>query len=167
MARQPPDPDDLTPASARALVLRWLGLRELTASQVRLRLRRRHYPDTLIADTVTRLTADKLLDDGRAARARARHDVVIKRQGRGRVLRQVQALGVDRDTAREAVAAVFEDVDEDRLLAEALARRLRGQPLPTDRKALGRLYAWLVRQGFDTSRVSALFRRGGRDLDGT
>ena len=165
MTRLPPDPDDLTPASARALVLRWLGQRDLTASQVRLRLRRRHYSDSLIADTVARLAADKLLDDGRAARARARHDVVIKRQGRGRVLRQVQALGVDRDTAREAVAAVFEDVDEDRLLAEVLARRLRGQSLPTDRKALSRLFGWLLRQGFDATRVSALFRRGGTDLD--
>jgi hypothetical protein len=77
----------------------------------------------------------------------------------------VQALGVDSDTARAAVAAAFEDVDEDRHLADALTRRLRGQPMPADRKALGRLYGWLVRQGFDAGRVSALFRRGGRDLE--
>ena len=140
-------------------------MRELTASQVRLRLRRRHYPDDVITTALTALVANGLLDDGRAARARARHDVSIKRQGRGRVLRQVQALGVDDDTARAAVAAAFEDVDEDRLLADALTRRLRGQPMPTDRKAQGRLYGWLVRQGFDASKVSALFRRGGRDVE--
>ena len=140
-------------------------MRELTASQVRLRLRRRQYPDDVIATAVAALVASGLLDDGRAARARARHDVSIKRQGRGRVLRQVQALGVDNDTARAAVAAAFEDVDEDRLLADALARRLRGQPMPPDRKAQGRLYGWLVRQGFDASKVAALFRRGGRELE--
>jgi SOS response regulatory protein OraA/RecX len=155
----------LTPAAARNLVLRWLGQRELSASQVRLRLRRRHYTDQTIATAVAALVADGVLDDGRAARARARHDVIIKRQGRGRVLRQVQALGVDRDTASAAVAAVFAEVDEDRLLADALTRRLRGQPLPADRKALARLYGWLVRQGFDPGHVSALFRRGGRDLE--
>ena len=165
MRRLPPDPADLTPASARNLVLRWLGQRELTTSQARLRLRRRHYPDDIISSALSTLVADGVLDDGRAARARARHDVAIKRQGRGRVLRQVQALGVDRDTAQAAVAAAFEEVDEDRLLADALARRLRGQPLPTDRKALGRLYGWLVRQGFDAGKVSALFRRGGRDSE--
>ena len=165
MSRLPPDPADLTPSSARSLVLRWLGQRELTASQARLRLRRRHYPDDVIATTLSALTASGLLDDGRAARARARHDVAIKRQGRSRVLRQVQTLGVDRDTAHAAVAAVFADVDEDRLLADALTRRLRGQPLPADRKVLGRLYGWLVRQGFDPGKVSALFRRGGRDLE--
>jgi len=165
VGRLPPDPADLTPSSARSLVLRWLGMRELTASQVRLRLRRRHYRDDVITTALSALIATGLLDDGRAARARARHDVSIKRQGRGRVLRQVQALGVDSDTARAAVAAAFEDVDEDRLLADALARRLRGQPMPADRKALGRLYGWLVRQGFDAGKVSALFRRGGRNIE--
>ena len=161
----PPDPADLTPAAARNLALRWLGLRELSTAQVRLRLRRRHYTDQTITAALSTLVADGLLDDLRAARARARHDVVIKRQGRGRVLRQVEAIGVDRDTARAAVDAAFEDVDENSLLANALARRLRGQTLPTDRRDLARLYGWLVRQGFDASKVSALFRRGGRDLE--
>jgi len=164
VSRLPPDPADLTPAAARNLALRWLGLRELSAAQVRLRLRRRHYTDQTITAALARLVADGLLDDMRAARARARHDVVIKRQGRGRVLRQVEAIGVDRDTARAAVDAAFEDVDENTLLANALARRLRGQPLPTEPKDLARLFGWLVRQGFDAGKVSALFRRGGRDL---
>jgi len=163
--RLPPDPADLTPSSARVLVLRWLGQRELTASQVRLRLRRRHFADDIITTALARLVADGLLDDQRAARARARHDVAIKRHGRGRVLRQVQALGVDRETADAAVTAIFADVDEDRLLADALTRRLRGQPLPTDRKDLGRLYGWLLRQGFDAGKVSAVLRRGGGDVE--
>jgi SOS response regulatory protein OraA/RecX len=146
-------------------VLRWLGQRELTVSQVRLRLRRRHYPADVITTALSALVGKGVLDDGRAARARARHDVSIKRQGRGRVLRQVQALGVDADTALAAVAAAFEDVDEDRLLIDTLTRRLRGQPLPADRKALGRLYGWLIRQGFDAGKVSALLRRGGRNIE--
>jgi SOS response regulatory protein OraA/RecX len=159
VTRLPADPADLTPAAARALVLRWLGQRELTTSQARQRLRRRHYAEPAIAAALDALTAEGLLDDGRAARARARHDVAIKRRGPGRALRQVQALGVDRDTARAAVAEVFADVDQDALLAEALGRRLRQQPLPADRKALARLYGWLVRQGFDADKVSALLRK--------
>ena len=157
--RRPPPPEDLTPASARALVLRWLGQRELTASQVRQRLARRQYDSSIIDTTLATLIAEGSLDDSRAARARARHDVAIKRQGRGRVLRQVQALGVDRDTARAAVADAFSDVDEEALLEGALARRLRGRPFPTDRKDVARLYAWLVRQGFDQDKVSAHIRR--------
>jgi regulatory protein len=157
--RRPPPPEDLTPASARALVLRWLGQRELTASQVRQRLARRQYDSSIIDTTLATLIAEGSLDDSRAARARARHDVAIKRQGRGRVLRQVQALGVDRDTARAAVTDAFTDVDEEALLEGALTRRLRGRPFPTDRKDVARLYAWLVRQGFDADKVSTIIRR--------
>jgi SOS response regulatory protein OraA/RecX len=159
VARRPPDPDELTPAAARALVLRWLGQRELTVSQARQRLQRRHYDPQSIGTTLEALAAEGLLDDNRAARARARHDVAIKRRGPGRVLRQVQALGVDRDVARAAVADAFADIDQEALLADALDRRLRGQTMPSDRKALARLYGWLVRQGFEADRVSALLRR--------
>jgi len=157
--RRTPFPDELTPASARALVLRWLGQRELTASQVRQRLSRRQYDRATIDSTLDALAAEGSIDDSRAARARARHDVTIKRQGPGRVLRQVQALGVDRETARTAVAAAFSEVDEEALLEGALARRLRNQPFPTERKDVARLYAWLVRQGFDADKVSSLVRR--------
>ena len=163
--RGEPDPESLTPAAARVLVLRWLGQRELTAAQVRLRLRRRHYPDDIIESTVAALTGERILDDQRTARARARHDVAIKRRGPGRVLRQVEALGVDRETARDAVAAAFEDVDQDGMIRAALERRLRGRPLPTDRADRARLFAWLLRQGFDTDRVSRALRSHDKSRD--
>jgi regulatory protein len=146
-------------------VLRWLGQRELTAAQARLRLRRRQYPDAAITGALAALAAEGALDDRRAARARARHDVAIRRRGPGRVLRQVEALGVDRDTAREAVAAAFEDVDQDAMIVAAVDRRLRGQTFPTDRPAIARLYGWLLRQGFDSDKVSAVLRRRGRAAD--
>jgi SOS response regulatory protein OraA/RecX len=164
---EPPDPSQLTPAAARALVLRWLGQRELTTAQLRLRLRRRHCPEDTIAETLAALTADGAIDDRRAAAARARHDVAIRRRGPARVLRQVEALGVDRDTAREAVAAAFEDLDQDAMIDDALDRRLRARPFPADRAALARLYGWLVRQGFDPDKVSARLRRRGRDAAST
>jgi regulatory protein len=148
----------LTPSAARALVLRWLGQRELTTSQVRLRLRRRHYPEDVIESTLAALAGEGTLDDQRTARARARHDVAIKRRGPGRVLRQVEALGVDRDTAREAVASAFADVDQDAMIRAALERRLRGGPIPADRAARARLFAWLLRQGFDGDRVARVLK---------
>jgi SOS response regulatory protein OraA/RecX len=151
--RTPPDPEQLTPAAARLLVLRWLGTRELTAAQIRARLRRRHFPDTIITPVLENLTAKGLIDDLRAARANARHGAVIRRHGRGRVLREVQALGVDRDTARAAVASAFDEVDEDQLLATVLARRLRGAPVPSEPKARNRLFTWLLRQGYDADRI--------------
>jgi regulatory protein len=139
-------------------VLRWLGQRELTTSQVRLRLRRRHYPSDIVESTLAALAGERILDDQRTARARARHDVAIKRRGPGRVMREVEALGVDRETAREAVAAAFEDVDQDAMIRAALERRLRGRPFPTARPEVAKLFAWLMRQGFESDRVSRVLK---------
>ena len=158
--RRPPiDDEPLTPAAARTLVLGWLGQRELSSSQVRLRLRRRRCADEVIDAAIATLVAEGALDDTRAARARARHDVAIKRRGPARVLRQVQALGVDRDTARDAVASAFADVDQDAMIRAALDRKLRGRPFPTERPEVAKLFAWLMRQGFDADRVSRILRK--------
>jgi regulatory protein len=152
------DSEPLTPAGARALVLRWLGQRELSSSQVRLRLRRRQCPDDVIDATIGALVAAGALDDERAAQARARHDVAIKRRGPSRVLRQVEALGVGRDTAREAVARAFADIDQDAMIRAAVERKLRGRLFPTDRREIAKLFAWLMRQGFDGDRISRVLR---------
>ena len=158
MPRTPPDPDQLTPAAARSLVLRWIGARELTSSQIRARLRRRQFPDSSITPVLEALSEQGLVNDRRAAEANARHGAVIRRHGRARVLREVEQLGVDRDTAREAVASAFGEVDEEQLLAAALARKLRGAPLPTDRKAVQRLFGWLMREGFDAGQIHRALR---------
>jgi hypothetical protein len=63
-----------------------------------------------------------------------------------------------------AVAAAFTDVSEDQMLADALARKLRGAEPPTDPKAIRRLQAWLLRQGFEPGRVQR-FTRGKFRLD--
>jgi SOS response regulatory protein OraA/RecX len=65
---------------------------------------------------------------------------------------------VDDEIARAAVAATFDELNEEQLLSEALTRKLRGQPLPTDRSSLRRLYGWLVRQGFDAERIQTALR---------
>lgn len=153
MRRRPAPPESPTPAAARTLALRWLAGRELTAAQIRDRLRRRLFPADAIDAAIAGLQADGLLDDLRAAEARARHETAIRRRGRHRVLRQLQAIGVEPETAARAVAGVFADVDEDRQIAEAIARRLRGAPVPREARARARLARWLLTQGFDGDRI--------------
>jgi regulatory protein len=154
--KAPPDP---SPAAATTAALLLLGRRELSSHQLRVRLRRKGFPDSAIDEALARLQASGALDDGRAAAAKARHDLVIHRHGRSRVLRQVQAMGVDGETARGAVAAAFDDVNEDQLLEDALSRRLRGAPFPSERSAIRRLQGWLLRQGFDGDKVRQILRR--------
>ena len=114
---------------------------------------------TTIDQVVARLREGRALDDLRTARASARTDVIIKRHGRRRVLRQIEALGIDRDLAHQAVDEVFGDVDEGDLLERVLARRLgQGRQFIADRAEYRRIYAYLVRQGFDPSAVGTLLR---------
>ena len=160
--RKPKVVDDPTPAAARTAALLLLGRRELSAFQLRDRLRRKGFPDNVIDQALSDLRGTGAVDDSRAASARARHDRVVRRHGRARVLRQVQAMGVDSDTAREAVSAAFDDVDETQMIEEAISRRLRNGPFPDDPAGVRRLYGWLLRQGFDGDKVSRLLRRRSR-----
>jgi SOS response regulatory protein OraA/RecX len=159
----PPDP---SPRGAINTGLLMLSRRELSTSQLRTRLLAKGFPPASVDAALAHLQASHALDDRRAARARARHDVAIHRRGRARVLRQVRAMGVDADAARDAVSAAFEDVDESRLLAEALERRLKGSPFPTELRDVRRLQAWLLRQGFEPDAIRrALGRRRGAGDD--
>lgn len=136
-----------------------LGRRELSSRQIADRLRRKGFPRDAIDTALESLRQSGALNDARAAAARARHDVNIRRHGRSRVMRQVKSLGVSDETARHAVNAAFSDVSEDQMLAAALARKLRGADAPSDPKAVRRLQAWLLRQGFEPDRVQRLIRR--------
>ena len=143
-----------------------LSRRELSTSQLRERLARRHFEPGDIERALTRLTADGTLNDRRVALACARTDAAIKGHGRRRILQHVQQLGIDPDVAAAAVDEVFGDVDEATLLETAIARRLRGSAIPTlDQRAKARLVRHLVARGFAPSAVFARLRRKGSEGD--
>jgi SOS response regulatory protein OraA/RecX len=146
-----------------SLVLKWLGLRDLSEFQIRQRLQARHVPPDIIHDVVERLQRGGALDDRRTARACARTDALVKRHGRNRVMRQLESIGIDRPLARRTVNEVFEDVDERELMERALTSRMgrRGRMI-SDPAEYRRLFAFLVRQGFEASAVSALLRARAR-----
>jgi SOS response regulatory protein OraA/RecX len=143
-----------------------LARRELTVEGVRSRLRDREYSDTEISAAVDRLLETGALDDARVARAHARTAAAVKGRGRLRVVRELHAMGVARQTAAEAVAEVFADLDERTMIARALQKKLRGRTKLRDHGERARLYQFLMRQGFSTAAVAAALRKlGGRDDD--
>jgi regulatory protein len=144
--RQAPDPDSAQAAWVEAL--RMLAGRELPAAGVRQRLQRRGFTAAAADQAIARLLSSGTIDDSRVARAVAQSRARVKRQGRSRVLRELTALGIASDVADEAVADVFDNVDEGALLAEALERRLRGAASLADPAVRRRVVAGLVRQGF-------------------
>lgn len=133
-----------------------LARRELSTTQVRSRLQRKHYPTEAIEVAVHRLRQTGALNDKRTAIAHARQAAVVKLYGRRRALQKIQSLGINCQQARAAVNEVFDEVDEQDLLKRALARRLRGRI--TDRAQFRRLYQYLIRQGFDGSMAVAALK---------
>ena len=147
---------------AYVIGLSLLARRELAEAQLRTRLARRHFDDDAIDAAIARLRADRSLDDRRTALACARTEVRLRQRGRARVVCRIEALGIARDLAREAVAEVFGEVDEAALLEQALEKRLRHGLTLADPAAARRVYRYLVGQGFDAGSVGNLLRRRAR-----
>ena len=155
--------DDADRAYVTALGL--LARCELAEAQLRTRLARRKFEDDEIDAAMTRLRRERALDDQRTALACARTQVRLKHRGRARVVRQIEALGINRDIARDAVAEVFAELDENMLLEQALDRRLRHGLSLSDPAVFRRVHRYLLGQGFDPGRVTALLRLRAKNVE--
>ena len=136
-----------------------LARRELSEAQVRQRLARRDHPPGDIEDAVDRLKRDRSIDDERVAGVIARTETAVRKRGRLRVRRRIEAAGIASALAERAVEEVFRDVDGDALLEAALRKRLRGAERITDDRQFARLWRYLLGQGFEADRVAALLRK--------
>ena len=145
-------------ADAYLTGLRLLAGRELSEAQLRTRLERREFESGDVDAALARLRQEGALDDLRTARACARTEAHVKRHGRRRALRQMQAFGIAPGIAQQAVAEVFADLDEDELLARALEKRLRGSA-SIDNATARRVQRYLLAQGFEAARVNAALRQ--------
>ena len=141
-------------ADAYTAALTLLSARELSESQLRARLTRRKLAPDDINVAIDRLKADGTLDDRRVARALARMESGIRHRGRARVIQKIRQAGIDADVAEDAVKDIFEEIDEDELLANALDRRLRGKAAgELDERGRARIVRALVAQGFSLERI--------------
>jgi regulatory protein len=136
-----------------------LAAREVSEAQLRQRLARRGHDADAIDDAITRLKADRTLDDTRVAGVIARSEVGLRKRGRLRVRRRIEAAGISRAIAERAVDETFRDVDGDALMAAALDKRLRGRTSIEDDRDFQRLYRFMIGQGFEPDRVITLLRR--------
>jgi regulatory protein len=142
-----------------------LARRGLTVHECRARLLDRGHAASDVDEAISRLIEVGSLDDAKLARAVARTGAETKGRGRLRVLRELQARGVDRTVAAEAVGEVFGDKDERSLVSRAIQRKLRGRAGPKDAAEAARLYQYLMRQGFSPAAATAAIRklRGSTD----
>jgi regulatory protein len=143
--------------------LRLLARRELSVKELRDRLLDRQHAQDDVDRAIEYLLETGALDDARVARAYARTAANVKGRGRLRVMRELTAMGVAKETISEALAEVFADVDERSLIAKALQKKMRGRPRLASAAEHARLYQYLMRQGFTPAGIMAALRKvGGR-----
>jgi regulatory protein len=143
--------------------LRLLARRELSVKELRDRLADREHPADEIDRALEHLLETQALDDARVARAYARTAAKVKGRGRLRVMRELNAMGIAKETAGEALAEVFADVDERSLIAKSLQKKMRGRTRIANTAEHARLYQYLMRQGFTPAGIVAALRKlGGR-----
>ena len=133
--------------------LKMLGRRELSEKQVRQRLARKEYQPDEIDDAVARLREERAINDARVAEAIARTETGIRKRGKGRVRMQLERAGISKDTAEQAMDAVFEGIDDEALIDASLRKRLRGRESIADDREFQRLFRFLIGQGFESDRV--------------
>ncbi len=142
-----------TVQAACALALGWLAGRDLSAAEIRLRLRRSGCSDDVIHRAIEHLQFTRAIDDDRVALSHARVESSVRGRGRDRVLLRLRSIGIDAETARRAVDSVFQDVDQAALLERALARRLKQPGVIRTPAEYRRLHDALIRQGFSHADV--------------
>ena len=149
------------------IAVRFLGTRPRTRWELERRLRRSAAEDDVISAVLDRLTAMGYIDDTAFARWWAEQRDRHAPRGRRMVEAELRQHGVPRDVleslrgeelAEPALDAEALPGSEAERAAAALARHLKGRPLPADPRARQRIGAFLMRRGFDPETVRGVLR---------
>ncbi len=152
------------------IAARYLATRPRTRWEVERRLRRSGTEPDVMASTLERLASLGLVDDLAFARWWAEQRDRHAPRGRRMVEAELRQHGVGREVLEELRGTeIAEPSQDDEPMPEteleraviALDRHLRGRPLPTDRPALQRVGAFLVRRGFDPQTTRDAIRMAG------
>ena len=141
--------------STRRAALRILTFRALPSREIRQRLIRKGFAAPAVDEAVGGLLASGLINDHEFALHYARTRARRFRYGPGRLIRDLERLGIGAKEAREAVATALdlEGVEAVDLLKEAAAKKLRtlkGLDAVTRRR---KLKIYLLRRGFAVADV--------------
>jgi regulatory protein len=136
----------LPSGSPRAAAIRLLSRRDYTRAELGRRLIERGYDADAVDEALAALVSQKWLDDARVAAAHTRTASGVKGRGRRRIARELEARGVGRDIAREALGAISRE-DEEAAVRKFLSRKRLGPKLTIEERR--RLFQQLLRRGFD------------------
>jgi regulatory protein len=168
--------DDVTAATLAALededevwrgretAYRLLARRARSVQELRRSLMRRHFAAGVIDGILAELADRGYLDDAAFSAAFVRDRLRLRPSGRARLVQELRVRGVDAALAGEAVRAVFASAGatEAQLALQAAGAWSRRHPVHgrgDDVARRRRLYAHLVRRGFDADAIGGALRR--------
>lgn len=146
-------------ADALALGYRHIARREHSVAELRTRLDRAGYPPAAVEEAITTLASQGGLDDERYARLLVEDRRALDGWGVERIRVRLEAAGIAAEQIDAALAA-FDSASE-LAAATALVRRRHPEPLNTDAERQ-RVFAMLVRRGYDSDVAYAAVRAVGR-----
>jgi regulatory protein len=161
----------LTPEQIRARAfqraVKLLAARPRSIAELRERLLQGRFADrNVVEEVIARLREYGYLDDERFAVSYASSKVRQTPTGRRRLQRDLALKKVDRAVADEALDQVFAETSEEKLINQAIEKRIRIRGRPETRAAAKSLFDHLLRQGFPFELVSEKVRAASKvELD--
>lgn len=161
----------LDPQKARARTLqravKLLAAKPRSVAELRERLLEKEWTDEVAVDAaLAKLAEYGYVDDERFAVGFASYRVKMKPVGRQRLARDLEMKKVPRETAAAALDLVYEEMPEEKLIDEAIAKRTRLRGRPATRQETKSLFDHLLRRGFSYDLVIRKVRAAASaDLD--
>ncbi|MCG6924315.1 MAG: recombination regulator RecX [Acidobacteria bacterium] len=139
--------------SAYQRALRRLARRDHSEAELRRALATRGHSDEEIDEAMSRLRAQRYVDDDTFAERFARSRLSHYGQGQARIRQGLRLRGVGREEIENGLVAALEDVSEDEVLDRTARRYWRQHTRVEPARRLPRLWAFLLRRGFAPGHV--------------
>ncbi|MFD2116758.1 regulatory protein RecX [Paenibacillus yanchengensis] len=136
--------------------IRYLGRKACTSKQLQNYLLRKEFSESDSVYAVERLTKEKILDDLQYAKQYAESKLRNNKKGRNFILQQLQAIGIKKELAQEAVATL--DLDNENEAALYAAEKKWPHITGDHRKRQYKLQQFLLRRGFPAGMVYQIMK---------
>ena len=151
-------------AKAKEKALRLLDFRPRSRAEISRSLARAGFAEDVVEETLERLEDLSLIDDEQFARTWVAHRLAGKGMGKARIKWELRQKGVPNEAIEEALSAVDGETER-RSALEAARRRWVRDTSADDRTKRRRLAAFLRRQGYDWSIISAVLNELGMEVE--
>jgi regulatory protein len=153
--------------SARRIAQKYLNSRRRTERDVRRKLHLEDLPDELVDMIIDELKEAKLIDDVAYAQAFIHDRLLTKSVSKGKLALELQAKGIDRITANEALQGISGDEEEIDRALDAARKKLPGleRKESDQHKRSQKLYAFLAGRGFTGTTIKKTLERLGQPAE--